>query len=374
MDNIQIHFENGTQVADFSLEVYLNKIPVPFTVKDNIIIIETELDHGVNFVKLKLLSEFNGESLKMTAFYLNESISRHTLFLTYAEVAGVKTSSTWLGFYPEITIPFGNPMSWWICECSQKIKYKDFSTNVYQDYEIFYPESLTISNEFPRMMRDWFRYNFKIHVYRKDDLKDFETNRRIPYFKINFDYDNEGLYQELHNNIEAIVHKKRTHKERQDTYNQKDGETLTAYQSVWTVYDTVLPCDRGDNLWAWKQTSVPTPEQFPKFHQLLEQITNKGIKIAFVFISQTDGHSFVAPHGHQEDYGFYQLTFPLGWTNDSYFKIDGVGLLPTDSAFVINSSDYLHGTVNPTDKTRYVIGVCCEFQGDYSILSDFKPY
>jgi hypothetical protein len=375
MNNIQLYFEEGTDLTAHSVEINVNDILTPYTVDRHIINIDSDqVVFGVNMLRLKLLTPFDSTNLKITAFYLDDSISRHTLYLAYSEKDGVKVNNSWLGFYPEITIPFGNPMSWWICECSQKIKYKRFGTNLYEDHEIFYPTPIIITDGFPKMMQDWFKHNFKFHIYHKDELKDFETNRRVPYFKINFDFDESALYKEIHENIGVVEQNKRTHKTRQDSFNKMDSTGLNTYNSIWSVYDTVLPCERGDDLWAWKKTAVPTAEQWPEFHSLLERITNKGIKIAFVFISQTYGYSFVAPHGHQEDYGFYQLTFPLGWTNESYFKIDGVGLLPTDTAFVINSSDYLHGSLNPTDKVRYVIGVCCEFHNDYSILDDFKPY
>ena len=62
------------------------------------------------------------------------------------------------------------------------------------------------------------------------------------------------------------------------------------------------------------------------------------------------------------------------WTHESYFKLDGVGHLPTDSAFVINNTDFLHGTINPTNNVRYILGICCEFNDNYTILDYFKPY
>jgi len=374
MDNIQIVFDEGTDLTKCEFAITLNNKPIDFTYSDNIINIDSDqVVFGINMLRIKRVSPFAG-TLKINSFFLNETVSRHTLYLTYSEENGVKRNNTWLGDSDQLTIPFGNPMSWWVCECSQKIKYKLFGSDLYKDHEIFYPEPMEISQEFPRMMQDWFKHNFSFHVYHKDDLKTFEANRRIPYFKIDFDYNEQGLYDEINNGLAVIEPNKRTHKTRQDSYNRKDAEGMPTYNSVWSVYDTVLPCERGDNLWAWKETSVPTKEQWPIFHNLLEQITNMGIKIAFVFISQTYEHSFVAPHGHQEEYGFYQLTFPLGWTNESYFKVDGVGLLPTDTAFVINSSDYLHGTLNPTGDIRYVIGVCCEFPNPDPILARFKPY
>lgn len=374
MDNIQLVFDENTNLVEYDFEVFLNKNPINFTCKNNIINIDSDqIVFGINMLQIKRLTLFNNNTIKIENFFLNDSVSRHTLYLSYSQDKDAKINNTWLGHYSELTIPFGNPMSWWVCECSQKIKYKLFGTNLYENYEIFYPEPMTINNKFPRMMQEWFKHNFKFHIYHKDDLKDFEVNRRVPYFKIDFAFDEKGLYNELHNGISVVEHNKRTHKTRQDSFNRKDAANMPTYNSTWAVYDTVLPCERGDDLWAWKKTSVPTKEQWPLFYDLLERITNDGIKIAFVFISQTNGQSFVAPHGHQEDYGFYQLSFPLGWTDESYFKMDGVGLLPTDTAFVINSSDYLHGTVNPTLDVRYVIGVCCEFP-NYDILKRFKKY
>jgi len=367
MDNIRIVFDENTNLVEYDFEIFLNRNPIEFTCKNNIINIDSnQIVVGINMLQIKRLTPFNNNTIKIESFFLNDSISKYTLFLSYSQNKDAKINNTWLGHYSELTIPFGNPMSWWLCECTQKIKYKLFGTNLYENYEIFYPEPMTINSEFPRMMQDWFKHNFKFHICHKDDLKDFEVNRQIPYFKIDFDFDEQGLYDELHNGISVVKNDVRTYEMQQDSVSRKDAST-------WVVYDVVYHCERGDDLWAWKKTAVPTKEQWPLFYDLLERITDEGIKIAFVFISQTNGPGFVEPHIHQEDYGFYQLSFPLGWTSESYFKMDGIGVLPNDTAFVINSCDYLHGSVNPTAKVRYVIGVSCEFP-NYDILKRFKKY
>ena len=95
------------------------------------------------------------------------------------------------------------------------------------------------------------------------------------------------------------------------------------------------------------------------------------IKVLHAFIGAVDPGSYVAPHcddfyknvdSYKNTAGVAQFFIPIGWQSGNVFKFANVGNIPTNNgAFLVNNSDYMHGSINQSDSTRYTIGVYCEF-------------
>lgn len=357
MDHIKICFAPDTDLKDVFFSIKINGVGIDYANTGSEITLRSDqVLFGINKLTISVLSDLRQRKLKIEKFLLNDALSRQTLFLSYSESNGEKFSNTWFDSdYSTITIPFGNPISWWITYANKKIGLGKFGENLYKDYNIFYPDSITISDQFPRMMQDWFKYNFDFTVSPKDDLANLDQTRTIPYFTLDFDYDESALFDELANNLHLVKDQILSSEGRQDSYNTQEFA-----KNYWAIYPAILPKEMSDKEW---RDSVTLPkEHFPLYHQLLDRIESMGIKISYGFVSETTGKSFVAPHIHPLfNYSVYQISLPIGWTKESLFKLDGVGLLPTDRCTVFNDYDFYHGTINPTENTRYVIGINCDF-------------
>ena len=357
MDHIKISFAPGTNLTDIFFSVKINGVGVDYALHDNELKLRSDqILFGINKLTISVLSDLDQRKLKIEKFTLNDALSRQTLFLAYSENQQEKFSNTWLSQQVNtITIPFGNPISWWITYANKKIGLGNFGENLYKNYNIYYPDSIVIADHFPRMMQDWFKYNFDFTVSPKSDLTDVDTTRSIPYFTLDFEYDEFALYNELQTNLPLVQDKKLSSEGRQDSYNTQEFAN-----NYWAIYAAIHPKEMSGKDW---RDSITLPkEHFPLFHALLDKINSMGIKISYGFISETTGKSFVAPHIHPLfNYSVYQISLPIGWSKESLFKIDGVGLLPTDRCTVFNDYDFYHGTINPTENTRYVIGINCDF-------------
>lgn len=358
MDHIKICFETDTNITDIFFSIKINGTGVDYAKNDNNITLRSDqIIVGINKLTITVLSELNQRKLKIEKFLLNDVLSRQTLFLAYSTVDNEEFSNTWFDqTHNTITIPFGNPMSWWITHATKKIGLGRFGENLYENHNIYYPDSVIISEEFPKMMQDWFKYNFDFTISPKNDLENIEQTRSVPYFLLDLDYDEHALYNELATNLSLVEDQKLS-----SSYNITNVYNAQEFaNNYWAIYAAILPKEMSSKSW---RDSISLPrEHFPIYHNLLDRIEDMGIKISYGFVSETTGKSFVAPHVHPQcDYSVYQISLPIGWTKDSLFKLEGVGLLPTDRCTVFNDYDFYHGTINPTENTRYVIGINCDF-------------
>ena len=360
MDKIVIGFqtENIKDLPNF--ETYINDVPVPFTMDHEKIVIDNAIQPGLNLLKIRLNNLPIGSKIILTEFYLNGVSSRQTLYLTFEKTAnGAPICSTWLtDLHPELIIPFGNPMSWWLCECNKKIPNTLYGTNLYDNLDIFYPESIDIDTAFPQVMKDFMKFNFGFHVYKKSS--DLLHNKQLPWIKINLDYDEEELFTEFIQN-RAILGEN-YYKPKQNQYNLRDSKNLKEWHVAMVLNS---PTEKPDILQAY------TKEELPVFFKLLDQITSLDIKILHAFIGIVEPNAYVAPHTddfykyrdlYKDTSGCSQIYIPIGWEENNYFMFNEVGFLPFNSGpFIVNNSDFVHGSINASSSTRFTIGIYCQF-------------
>lgn len=357
MDQIIIPIEYNENI---DLQISINNIEVDHTINGNTIQINHNIVVGVNLLKI---TSFTSATIKITDFILNKVSSRQTLYLAFSENNN-KHCTTWLTENDNsLIIPFGNPLAWWLSECAKKIPNTVYGTNLYDQYNIHYPESVPVSDKFPRLIRDFMHYNLGFHIYKKDALP--MHNKLIPYVKVDVEYDEQALFREFEHNIKLLENN--YFKPKQNAYNTRDTEPMKLWQVAMAVTTVATT--------SWKETIVYSKEDFPLFHQLLHKITAiGGVRIIHVIIGTVAPESYVAPHvddfyKHQQlytnTYGCSQFFIPIGWKPGNYFKFNDVGLVPYDQgALIVNNSDFMHGSINASDTVRFTIGIVCEFTND----------
>jgi len=333
MDAIQIIVESESN--NLNIRSKINGCEVPLVVKDNILEIKLDLAKGIN--TLTLISESN-DVVKITDIVLNNVSARQSLYLAYTN----NKSNTWLTHESkEIHIPFGNPMGWWLGEVINKIPNKMFGKNLYESFDIYYPEPVKLANIHPLLIKEFIETNFGFHVVPKNT--DLLSPDR-PWTKINIEYDQDGIKQELDDNLNSI---------REEN-------------------------PQGDN---WQVCYLTTPEginpilnKLPKIQTLINDLKGMGIKIMHSFVGTVDNNNYVYPHAddfykHDERYegmsGCQQFFFPIGWKHGNYFKFQNVGFVPYDQgALLINPGNFAHGSVNTSGEMRFTLGMYCDLTED----------
>ncbi len=349
MDKIIIIFESQDKPK---FNISINGTLVSYEFNNNQILIDYEALFGINLLDIRLTV---GTQVILTDLILNGVSTRQTLYLAYYE--NPNTNSTWLTEqHPNLIIPFGNPMSWWLCECAKKIPNKYYGTNLYEKFDIFYSESIQANASYPKLLQDFMRYSFGFHVNEKNNP--ILHNKSLPWVKINLDYNEQQLFQEFHSNLELLENN--YYRPKQNQFNKKESENL----EMWKV---AMAIHRDED----KAITEFREEELPYFSKLITKIESMGIEIIHAFIGTVYSNSYVAPH--TDDFykntdlysgtsGCSQFFIPIGWKNNNYFKFDNVGFLPyQQGAFLVNNSDFMHGSINNSDAVRFTIGIYCRF-------------
>jgi hypothetical protein len=256
-------------------------------------------------------------------------------------------------YHQNWNLPFGNPISWWLSECATKIPNNMYGQNLADTLEVHYPESIKVNDTYPALIQDFFNYNFGFYLYSKDLKNNPLNNIKIPYVKIKLDYNEQELFQEFNKNIDVFNNNEYTPK--QNTYNLKESNL-----PMWEVYRTTLGPTQNYN-----------PNIFPCYTKLLKFIESQGAVIGLSFIALSKPGSFVAPHiddyYNQVDFlpdqiGCCKIWVPIGWEDGNYFKLNKVGLIPhNQGAYLFNANQFVHASVNQSNKHRFTIGVNCKF-------------
>ena len=333
MDTIHIFVE--TKSDDFNINASINGNEVALALKDNVLEINQDISKGVNILTLRSDS---ADVIKITDMKLNDVSVKQSLYLAHSK----NKSNTWLtNETKEIDIPFGNPVGWWIGEVMKKIPNKMFGQNLYESFDIYYPQSIKIGDDYPLVVKEFIETNFGFHVVPKDSNL---SSPDKPWININIKYDQEEIKKELIDNIDII---------REETPQGKN----------WQVCYLTTP--DGIN---------PILNKLPKFKELLDKIKEMGIKIMHSFVGTVDADGYVYPHAddfykYDEKYkgisGCQQFFFPIGWKKGNYFKFHNVGFVPYDQgALLINPGNFPHGSVNTSGEARFTLGMYCDLTED----------
>lgn len=351
MDKIELQIKSKTLLTELAFTLKINGTIVQYNVVDDKIIIETETLFGLNKLVISVRTELYDDHVEIVDFLFNTVSSRQSLYLSYYE--NPETCSTWLtDQHPEIIIPFGNPMSWWLAECIKKIPNTYYGTNLYEKFDIFYPDSIDIDDYFPKLIKDFMKYSVGFHI--NDKSAGLAQNKNLPWIKINLDYDEKALFDEFANNLNLLDQNFFVPKQNQ--YVQHKSKDVKLWQAPVIFHNDKEEYSRED---------------FPVVYELLDRIRNMNIEVIHSYVSILHPKSCVFPHAddfykydplYKNTQGCSQFFIPIGWKSDNYFKFNDAGFLPFDAgAYLVNNSDFVHGSINASDTVRFTIGIYCRF-------------
>lgn len=360
---IIIKVDSNILLTSDSLNIKIDNTQVGYKITNGEIVIECDVTFGFHFLKIQTNFAFDSveDKIQITDVLVNGASIRQMMYL---------------GFYPGETrryttiinhkdsewhLPFGNPVSWWMSECMVKIPNKSYGSDLNESLEILYPGSIDLPDNFPQVIKDFFKFNFGFTAYNKEELKTPLHNLNIPYLPVSIEYDEQALYKEFMDNLEYLQSEK--YVPGQNKYNEHE---INNYSKPWYIDLAVVD-----------SKITVAQQQFPEFYKLVNSI--KGVDVKLSFIGTLYPNSYIAPHVDDlykhVDYmggvkGLSQIFIPIGWTENNYFKASGVGLIPyQQGALLFANSRIPHASVNCSDIIRFTIGLMCEFKG-----TDFLQY
>ena len=367
MNQIKLKCESefNLDAKSVKIDIKINNQQVDFNITNDEIIIDYSIINGISILKI---SHNYLNSLKITDFLIDNESVRTAMYLSYLD--NPKRNSTWVTVDDgPLIIPFGYPIGWWYAECSATIPNSKLGSNLYDEYEIYYPESVTVSDSYPELIKSYFKYNFGFTVVPKQEYDNPLHNNVIPSIPIHLEYNEQELFDEFTSNRNIL-----------ESDNYAPIQREKEYNFSWDLSMLIRPTDQTKT--GWRRSFIFDFKDFPALYKLLEQIENFNDVImlhGFVGIVDPgdrvdlhrDDHSnsnkFWYPNG---DYtydgisGLCTLYVPVGWTPGNYYKFHNVGLIKYDQgAMISNVFSYPHASVNDSEQVRYTIGIYCKFNG-----------
>jgi hypothetical protein len=362
MDKIILTFESLSPQVNFIVK--LNNIKIDYHIQNDSIIIDSPIQIGTNNLSLKTSENIN-DTIKLIDVIINGVNLRQVMYLAYStHNNGTNFCNTWFtNDINQITLPFGYPISNWLGECHKKIPNRSYGTNLYEKYDIYYPESVKIKDSFPKLMQDFMLYDFGFTAINKH--QPIKGNKLVPWIPIDFEYDEASLFNEFNNNIELI--KNNFYNPKQNYYNAKESKNVSDWIVAMAVHSDIDNQTKTDD----KLKEEFDRKKLPLFCDLLDRITNMNIKILHAFIGIVESGSYVAPHCddtykyenfYKNTSGASQFFIPIGWKPGNLFKFNNVGFIPWERGpHLVNNSDYMHGSINDSSDIRFTIGIYCDF-------------
>jgi hypothetical protein len=341
--------------SDFSkLRICVNHQMVDYSILNDTISISCDIDMGIHQLTLQLV---DGTRISIIDALVNTASVRHTLYMSYVKTSSDEISQpatvlwnqsqTWV-------LPFGNPISFWLGLISNKIQSSDFGKNLYEIYNIIYPETIELDTKYPKVIQDFFKYNFDFFCRPKADIN------FLPQRKCNIDistYDTQEVLTEVADNQLWIQeHQKLS---AQKYYNDQEWHkdyTLWTTLKIYDAYKCILPIDR-----------------LPKLQSLIKNLPVNEISQAYLGILPPG--SVIAPHTDKKanhvpgTLGCNVLYIPLSWPARNYFKFASGGIVDSNSTWFINNTDHVHALVNDSNQSRVVLTITLDPAQHYQLLS-----
>ena len=359
--NIKLHFKTRSKINETSFDIAINGVLQQYSIVDHAIIIDAELTFGFHTLSITPTAGIDKSdiNIEFTTVLIDDADIRQTLYLSYSIRDQRQKNNTVINDYQNWYLPFGNPASWWLTECSRNISSGKYGKNLKDHLNVFYPESIIVDNDYPKVVRDFFEYNFGFHTCDKSASVNPYHNEDIPYIALpKLEYDESALLKEFTDNLNLFSNS--NYIPAQNNYKlDSHGERAVP----WQIIRASLGHDK---------TNTP----FSYFNKLTSQLEADGIKIGLSFIAALHPHSYVSPHiddyYSQADFlsdqiGCCKIWIPIGWEVGNYFKFDQVGLIDyTKGAHLINTNKFTHASINSSDTVRFTVGFNCKFPDNFT--------
>jgi len=329
------------------LSITIDGKPVEYQVVDNTVVINHDLFHGIHFLRVKTVNSgdrFDINNIKLDGVYI-----RGYIYLSWLETNNKKQRPSTSLWEPEQTwvLPFGNPLSVWFNEVANILPIPHFllHDDLDKKYDLYFPESIEIDSKFPKLIKDFFKYDATFTAIKKSDA---ESMLHRPYRIIDPELVDpvltESVYHEILNNIDYL-------------YQNRAKNNMPVRN-----HDPLEDSDYHDNQWVVMNFTKSGPEllvdltTFPRLTELLE---------SFKLVDPTHGWVGVVPPGKyfsphiDNDYSSHgksrdrcnRVYVTLTPNSKSLLKLSSVGIVP-NSAIVWNISEYHHGMINDSDLPR----------------------
>lgn len=343
------------------VELYINDILIEYKIIEKKIVARVDKPSGLYILSIKLR---NNEKLSIKNVSVDSVNIRQFLFLSWLQNHNQKLQPcTDIWIKDQIWhCPISFPMNLLISNSCEKFDSNDLGTNLYEKYEIFYPESIIVNDNFPQLIKDFFAQNYDFYVYNKKENANPFANPHIPYFCYDYNIDRQSIYKEITQNLDYLFSLEKV-KPVQHHYNQVDipKDAQIAYEKLnWrTIYSYSFDPKGYHNKEDFEFDKI----KFPALYKFYQELPVKKIYGSMLGLLPANG--YIAPHrdflGGLTPQGCSQFYFSINAQEGNYFKMHNIGLVPfKDRSVILNNQTFTHALVNQSDQPRWIIAMFAE--------------
>lgn len=320
--------------------------------RGNIADIQHDLRFGFHVMSIRANSNF-----VIKNFWIDDAPLDEMLYMGWLQNAesihqpstSAQAGETWI-------LPFLYPFSSFISQIKNQIGNGRFGQDLHKDFMFFLPESVTLSQRFPTVVRDFFSYDSSFTLIPKKSIGWFRSDNLLPFESTDIPYPRQTLYQELLNNLH--------HLEFLDNHeNQIRMKQQWNLDQPWR-YQYFIRLESGkspEEMSHWSKRFTWSRDRWPILIKWLKSLEFDNVLEGYV--AELPPGAWAYPHCDGtldrplENDGVSRLHVPLKINDKVYFKFANFGLVDLSCASWLNNRRYVHAVVNDGDENRYIINV-----------------
>jgi len=352
LDVIEIIFNEAQSQFD-NIVCLIDQEPAVVTRDAGTLTVEKSMLNGVHQLSLQFTND--DQCIEISDVKLNGSSFKETLYLSYTQQPDqlpLQPSTSLQGTQQKWILPFGTPMGFWISLAQKKFANGEFGKNLYEKYNIMYPEILKLSDRFPSAVKSFYEQDFDFIVTARD-----EDLWKLPVYPLKNLHIDSKLMQSAHEEI--LLKYQRILPVAGQDHDEKQPANWTKF---WV----------GDESPTVDLNTVVTKNEMPFTCALVDALGLTNLVSIYLGVLQPGG--YIKPHmDNHPDFiksrqGQCYVYLPLNWQPGNHFKVLGGPIFNDPIPYCVNNQGYVHCVVNDSDLPRTVIAVWADANSNLSLI------
>jgi hypothetical protein len=361
--NIKITYDSNNILNQNDLNITFNeKIIDNVKILDSIIEFDLDTNHGYHMLKMSVRQPLFIKDLKID----NNSI-RELLYLSFLLEENKKlqprtdiqnSSQVWC-------MPIIYPLSSFFSFIQNNIPNGYLGKNLFDYFDMFFPESVTISSRHPKILQDYFLYDSNFSIIPKSVILNNNKMKKA-FDETNFYHDQEKILNEIKKNLPLIdFNLDRPH---QYVVNNNEFNVKDPWKKSYFIKRLDKTFDIGNPSKAsWKERFAWKPQEWPYLFELLESLQLQNIIQGW--LAELPPNAFIFPHNDNTNQKYFEndnssvMYIPLCSPENVFFKFANFGLVNLNKISLIDNKRFSHAVVNDSSLSRYILNIT--FSADY---------
>ena len=355
--NVKIIYESAEILNQNNLKItYNNKEKNNLKIFDDVIEFESADKFGYSMMTIS-----SQKNITIKDVRIDDNSIREMIYLSFLLDKDKKLQPrTTLQNCTQIwCMPIIYPLSAFFSFCQNNIPNGYLGKNLFDYFDLFFPESIEISRSHPKVLRDYFFYDSHFSVIPKHSICDKYLQK--PFVETDGFYDFEKVLAEIRKNLSLIDFIK--DKPHQYSKNNVEFDVKNPWKKSYFLKstDSSTYTENKGNSSPWRERFLWKKTEWNCLFELLECLPAKNILNGF--LAELPPGAFIFPHNDNRDEKYFKtnnpsvMYIPLSSPDHVFFKFANFGLVNLKKTNLIDNRRFSHAVVNDSAKPRYILNI-----------------